>query len=96
MELVDVIPMNGATRADVLRLAGAVEDASEHPVAQAIATAARSELGVLPPVLGFESRPGVGVTGRVEGHTVEIGRGDGGITVAWDGEPRATLLSPTP
>jgi Cu+-exporting ATPase len=92
MELVDVLPLNGATRADVLRLAGALEDASEHPIAQAVAAAARAELGALPGVEDFESRPGVGVTGRVEGHLVEIGRGEEGITVAWDGAPRATLV----
>jgi len=96
MELVDVVPMNGATRADILRLTGAVEDASEHPVAQAVAAAARRELGTLPAVEDFENRPGLGVVGRVEGHSVEVGRGGDGITVSWDGEPRATLLSPTP
>jgi Cu+-exporting ATPase len=92
MELADVAPLNGATRADILRLAGAVEDASEHPIAQAVAAAARAELGTLPPVEGFESRPGVGVIGRVEGHLVEVGRGQGGISVAWDGVPRAILV----
>ena len=92
MELVDVVPMNGATRDDVLRLAGAVEDASEHPIAQAIAAAARAEVGQLPPVEDFESRPGIGVVGRVDGRTVEVGRGAEGITVSWDGEPRATLV----
>ena len=92
MELVEVVPANGATRADVLRLAGALEDASEHPIARAVAGAARAELGSLPPVEGFESLPGVGVTGRVEGHTVEVGRGRNGIAVSWDGELRATLL----
>ena len=92
MELVDVVPMNGAARADVLRLAGAVEDASEHPVARAVAAAARAELGSLPPVESFASRPGIGVVGLVEGHEVEIGRGPEGITVAWDGVARATLV----
>ncbi|MGH3036044.1 MAG: heavy metal translocating P-type ATPase, partial [Gaiellaceae bacterium] len=92
MRLVDVVPTNGATRADVLRLAGAVEDASEHPIARAVAAAARAELGELPRVEDFESRPGVGAVGRVEGHEVEVGRGKGGISVAWDGEPRATLV----
>src|SRR5215207_2811866 len=58
MELVDVLPLNGAVRAEVLRLAGAVEAASEHPVAQAIASAARRELGQLPPVESFANRPG--------------------------------------
>jgi Cu+-exporting ATPase len=92
MRLVDVVPTNGATRADVLRLAGAVEDASEHPIAQAVARAARAELGALPPVEEFESRPGFGVGGLVEGRAVEVGRGADGITVSWDGLPRATLV----
>ena len=42
-------------------------------------------------VEGFRSEPGVGVRGTVEGHTVEVGRTDGAITVAWDGELRARL-----
>jgi Cu+-exporting ATPase len=92
IELVDVVPLNGAPRRDILRLAGAVEAASEHPIAQAIAAAARRELGHLPPVERFANRPGRGVVGRVEGHEVEVGRGDGAIEVRWDGEPRATLL----
>jgi Cu+-exporting ATPase len=91
MELADVSPLNGASRADVLRLAGAVEAASEHPIAQAVAAAARREVGELPPVSGFRNVPGVGVTGSVEGHVVEVGRSDGTITVSWDGEARATL-----
>jgi Cu+-exporting ATPase len=92
MELVEVVPMNGAARADVLRLAGGVEAASEHPIAQAITDAARRELGELPPVDDFANRPGFGVVGRVDGHEVEIGRGDGAITVRWGGEPRARLV----
>jgi Cu+-exporting ATPase len=92
MRLVDVVPKNGATRADVLRLAGALEDASEHPIARAIATAARREVGALPAVERFENRPGIGVIGRVEGHEIEIGREDRGIAVRWDGELRGTLV----
>jgi P-type Cu+ transporter len=92
MELVDVAPLDGATRADVLRLAGAVESASEHPIAQAIAAAARGEIGKLPEVSGFRNLPGTGVRGVVEGLTVEVGRENGAITVSWDGEPRATLV----
>jgi P-type Cu+ transporter len=92
MELVDVRPLNGATRADVLRLAGAVEDASEHPIAQAVANAAKAEIGALPPVEAFANRPGIGVVGLVEGHEVEVGRTNGEITVSWDGLPRATLV----
>ncbi len=91
LELAEVVPMNGAGRADVLRLAGAVEAASEHPVAHAIAAAARAELGSLPPVTEFRNLPGIGVQGRVEGHAVEVRRVDGAITVSWDGEPRARL-----
>ena len=92
MELAEVAPLNGAVRSDILRLAGAVEAASEHPIAQAIASAARKELTELPPVEDFASRPGIGVTGRVDGHDVEVGRGDGAIVVAWDGEQRARLV----
>ena len=91
MELVDVLPLDGATRAEVLRLAGAVEAASEHPIGEAIVVAARAEVGDLPPVERFANRPGMGVAGLVEGHEVEIGRSGGAITVAWDGAPRATL-----
>jgi P-type Cu+ transporter len=92
MELVEVVPLNGAPRADILRLAGGVEAASEHPIAQAIASAARNELGHLPPVEGFANRPGFGVVGRVDGHDVEVGRSNGMITVRWDGEARARLV----
>jgi P-type Cu+ transporter len=91
MVLTEVTPMNGASRGEILRLAGAVEAASEHPIAQAIATAARSELGALPVVEGFRNLPGSGVRGLVDGHEVEVGRRDGAITVAWDEVPRATL-----
>jgi P-type Cu+ transporter len=91
MTLVDVTPLDGASRAEVLRLAGAVEDASEHPIARAVAAAARSEVGVLPPVSDFRNVPGEGVAGRVDGHEVAVGRHDGAITVSWDGRPRATL-----
>ena len=91
MQLVGVVPLNGATRAEVLRLAGALEDASGHPIAQAVARAATAEVGALPPVSEFRNVPGVGVRGIVEGREVEVGRRDGAITVTWDGEPRATL-----
>ena len=91
MELAEVALLDGASRPDVLRLAGAVEAASEHPIAQAVAAAARSEVGELPPVTEFRNVPGVGVVGTVEGHAVEVGRRDGAITVAWDGVARATL-----
>ena len=92
MELVDVAELNGSTRADVLRLAGAVESASEHPIAQAVTATARNEVGALPQVSGFRNLPGVGVRGEVEGRMVEVGRHSGAITVSWDGQPRAKLV----
>jgi Cu+-exporting ATPase len=91
MKLTAIAPLNGATRAEVLRLAGAVEAASEHPIAQAVAAAARAELGRLPAVAEFRNQPGVGVSGIVDGHHVSVGRRDGAISVTYDGEPRATL-----
>ena len=57
-----------------LRLAGAVESASEHPVATAITTAARERLGVLPAPAGFSNHEGRGVSGTVEGRRVAVGR----------------------
>jgi Cu+-exporting ATPase len=72
----------------VLRLAAAVEAASEHPVAQAIVRAAGAPL---PPVSDFRSVAGVGVRGVVEGHVVEVGRADGSLAVHVDGEQRALL-----
>jgi Cu+-exporting ATPase len=91
MELVGVAPLNGARRADVLRLAGAVESASEHPIGQAIAAAARAELGDLPAVACFRNVPGFGVRGQVGDRHVEVGRRNGEITLSTDGEPEAIL-----
>jgi Cu+-exporting ATPase len=65
---------NGVERSEALRLAGALEDASEHPIARAIATGARSELGALPPASDFRNREGSGVEGEVEGRRVLVGR----------------------
>ena len=59
---------------EVLRLAGAVESASEHPVAAAITTAARERLGDLPAPAGFSNHEGRGVSGTVEGRRVAVGR----------------------
>jgi Cu+-exporting ATPase len=74
MGLTDVTLGADSDRGTVLRLAGALEDASEHPVAQAIARAARDELGALPAVEAFTNREGLGVEGVVEGHGVQVGR----------------------
>ncbi|WP_051222642.1 heavy metal translocating P-type ATPase [Conexibacter woesei] len=82
-----VTAVHGDDPTTILRLAGAVEDASEHPIAQAVATAARAAqpaglpmagggaaLAPLPRVEGFVSRDGLGVEGVVGGHGVQVGR----------------------
>jgi Cu+-exporting ATPase len=74
MSLVDVIVEPGTERGELLRLAGALEDASEHPIAQAIAKGATQEAGTLPAVEGFANIEGKGVQGIVEGHTLIVGR----------------------
>ncbi|MEU2833444.1 heavy metal translocating P-type ATPase [Streptomyces lavendulae] len=64
----------GPDRETVLRLAGAVEQGSEHPLGKALAAYARRNLpdGALPPVTGFRAVPGAGVSGVVEGRAVEV------------------------
>ncbi|EWM19033.1 ATPase [Kutzneria sp. 744] len=74
MTLVEVVPANGVETEDVLRLAGALENASEHPIAAAIASAAREKFGTLETVTAFEGTAGLGVTGEVDGKAVLIGR----------------------
>jgi Cu+-exporting ATPase len=74
MALVEVAVADGAQRADVLRLVGALEYASEHPIAQAIAEAAQAENGALPAVEAFNNREGLGVEGVVDGHAIVVGR----------------------
>jgi Cu+-exporting ATPase len=84
LHLAGIAPENGASRAEILRLAGALEAASEHPVGRAVAAAALEELGPLPTVEGFVAEPGRGVRGRVDGHEVEVGRDGGAIAVRRD------------
>jgi Cu+-exporting ATPase len=74
MALVDVETVPGTTRDELLRLVGAVEDASEHPIARAIADAARRAAGPLPSVEAFANAQGAGVQGVVDGHGVVAGR----------------------
>ncbi|MEU4653653.1 heavy metal translocating P-type ATPase [Streptomyces sp. NPDC023723] len=74
MTLHTVHTAQGTDQRELLRLAGAVEHASEHPVGRAIAAGARERAGALPGVEEFENVPGRGVRGRVEGREVTVGR----------------------
>jgi Cu+-exporting ATPase len=75
MSLLAAIPADGEDVAEVLRLAGAVEDASEHPIGNAVAAGARDRLGAeLDPVEGFTNHEGLGVSAVVDGRLVRAGR----------------------
>jgi Cu+-exporting ATPase len=74
MALVDVVTVDGVERDEALRLVGALENASEHPIAQAIATAAKDELVAVPGIESFTNREGLGVEGVVDGHAIVAGR----------------------
>ncbi|OLF11781.1 copper-translocating P-type ATPase [Actinophytocola xinjiangensis] len=74
MSLVDVAVAEGVSREEALSLAGALENASEHPIARAVVTAARAEVGDLPAVENFTNVEGLGVQGIVDGHAVLVGR----------------------
>ncbi|MFP5335030.1 MAG: heavy metal translocating P-type ATPase [Actinomycetes bacterium] len=91
MSLVDVVAADGEDAAMVLRLAGALEDASEHPIAKAVADGARERVGELPPVEGFTNAEGRGVAGVVDGHAVVVGRRSW-LADEWAQEAPAALL----
>ncbi|GAB2609460.1 heavy metal translocating P-type ATPase [Pseudactinotalea suaedae] len=108
MSVVDVLPVQGTDAAEVLRLAGAVEARSEHPIAAAIAAAARAA-GPLPEASDFSNHAGRGVSADAEGHEVAVGRpawlaerGAAGeapevaegtaVAVAWDGQVRGVIV----
>jgi Cu+-exporting ATPase len=74
MQVAALVPAAGVTEEELLRLAGAAEDASEHPVARAITEHARQELGPPPQATGFTNRAGLGIGARVEGKDVLVGR----------------------
>ena len=76
MRLVAVEVASTTSRHDLLRLAGALESASEHAIAAAVVDSARAEAGPVPAVAGFHALPGLGARGTVEGHDVVIGRAD--------------------
>ena len=74
MEACELITTDGVAEDALLRLAAAVEDASEHPIGRAIAERGRQQLGALPTVERFSSRAGLGVRARVDGRDVVVGR----------------------
>ncbi|MGZ8562898.1 MAG: heavy metal translocating P-type ATPase, partial [Candidatus Limnocylindria bacterium] len=74
MTLTDLQTASGVERAQALTLVGALEAASEHPIARAIASAALDELGPLPNVEGFVNREGLGAEGTVDGQRLTVGR----------------------
>ncbi len=74
MALVDIVTADGVDESAVLRLVGALEHASEHPIARAVADAATTRFGTLPSVESFANLEGLGVQGVVEGHAVLAGR----------------------
>ncbi|MFJ8467687.1 heavy metal translocating P-type ATPase [Streptomyces swartbergensis] len=74
MTLLAVHTADGTDEAEVLRLAGALEHSSEHPIARAVADGALEKLGSLPTPEDFANVPGLGVQGVVEGHAVLVGR----------------------
>ncbi|MDX2547182.1 heavy metal translocating P-type ATPase [Streptomyces sp. WI04-05B] len=80
MTLQEVYVAEGEDEKQVLRLAGALEHASEHPVARAVAAGAVERVGTLPEAEAFENVAGRGVRGRVEGHEVTVGRLTDGLS----------------
>ncbi|MEV1129740.1 heavy metal translocating P-type ATPase [Agromyces sp. NPDC049794] len=88
MTLLAVHTAAGESETDVLRIAGALEDASEHPIARAIAVGATARVGDLPALESFENDEGRGVHGIVDGHLAVVGResllGDWAIPVPDD------------
>jgi P-type Cu+ transporter len=106
MAVTGVAQAAGTSRADLLRFAGAVEQASEHAVAAAISATACGELGSVPHADGFTALPGLGARGVVDGHDVIVGRekifAGGGLDIpaelaaqcaAWERAGRTVVLA---
>ena len=74
MSVSEVVPAASTDTRTLLERAGAVEQASEHPIARAIAAHSAEQVGPLPPVESFQSHGGRGVTAVVDGHAVVVGR----------------------
>ncbi|WP_242882761.1 heavy metal translocating P-type ATPase [Actinomadura litoris] len=91
MALVEVVTADGVEETDVLRLAGALEEASEHPIAQAVAKGARDRAGTLGTVEDFANVEGLGVQGIVDGHGVLVGRPQ--LLAEWSQELPPSLVA---
>jgi Cu+-exporting ATPase len=91
MTLVDVVVEPGTDRAELLLLAGSLEDASEHPIAQAVAQGARQEVGALAVPEDFANVEGQGVQGVVDGRAVLVGRQS--LLAAWSQELSPALVA---
>jgi P-type E1-E2 ATPase len=104
MQVVDVVAAPETDVRTLLRWVGALEQASEHPVARAIAARARAEVGPLPEVTSFVAHPGLGAEGSVEGHLISVGRTGGTLGSAgsvssatavrcaeWEGQGRTAV-----
>ncbi len=74
MTVAAIVPTDGVSEEDLLRLTAGVEDASEHPIARAIAAYGRDRLGMLPRAEHFSARAGLGIEAVVDGHAVVVGR----------------------
>jgi Cu+-exporting ATPase len=92
MKLIGVFPAAGTDEDELLRLAGALEDASEHPIAAAISAGAREQVGELPSVESFTATQGLGVTGVIDGHAVVAGR-TGWLAREWAQQLDPAILS---
>ena len=91
MTLVAIHTAEGVEEAELLRLAGAVEDASEHPIAQAVAKGATQRVGTLPTVESFANIEGMGVQGVVNGRLVLVGRNS--LLTEWSVPADSTLVT---
>ncbi|WP_030384771.1 heavy metal translocating P-type ATPase [Streptomyces sp. NRRL S-241] len=89
MTLDGVFTAPGVDEHELLRLAGSLEHASEHPIARAVATGAAQRAGALPVPESFENVAGLGVQGVVDGHAVLVGRER--LLADWSIELPATL-----
>ncbi len=90
MAVVDVVTSDDVDADEALRLVGALEDASEHPIGRAIAAAALDRVGTLPSVDAFTNRQGLGVEGTVDGRSLVVGRASLFEQLSWPADEALT------